>query len=1152
MWQLLRVQGFSAFITMAFLNAFVIFGHTIILQNTIFKLANSQEQVIRAALANALLLIPFVLSLTPAGFVSDKYPKVTIMRYTAWGSLATTLLITLSYYMGWFWLSFSLTFVLGLLAAFYSPARTGYIRELIGESRLTQGNAFLQSATMIAILLSSFFFSMLFEMKLANEIFSSESQVLALIASLGWALFLLSGFVVWCSYQLPLTRSTNHELIFDKKRYVAGQFARANFQTVYRSQIIWLTIIALSVFWAVSQFIVLAYPAYAKQYLNIHNTVTVQALIACSGIGIMLGSLWAGKLSRNYIEIGLIPVGALGIMINVALITWLDSLFFQALNFFSLGIMGGLFVVPLNALMQYHAPLEKLGRVLSTFNLVSNILMLSFIGIAVMLTLRQVDSQALFTFLSFLVSAGALYTVYKMPHSLLRFLVGRLFKVRYRLKVLGFNNLPSKGGVLLLGNHISWIDWALVQIASPRAIRFVMDKGYYEQWYLKGILSFFGVIPISSGSSEGALSEVKRYLNEGDVVCLFPEGTISRTGHLSEFKRGYEKAVKDTNAIIIPFYLHGLWGSRFSRSSGFLRETRPSGLKRDLIVSFGQPLPPDTKAPELKQKVFELSFETWQVYSHMIDPIPVTWLHVAKRLGMRMAATDVLGEPLGNYRFMTAVFRFAKLIKQGNPEQNVGILLPTSMGGTMANMAVLSLAKTVVNINYTASPEAIKSSVEQAGLKRLYTSKLFLKRLAEQRSLDIQAILPNTEMVFMDDMKAAIPKHQLLLTMAAVILLPARLLELLYLRYTSLELTAAILFSSGSEGTPKGVELSHRNLAINARQVADMLNTREDDVLMATLPSFHAFGLLANILMPLSEGIPIVCHPDPTDAVNIAKGVAKYEATVLFGTSTFLRLYARNQRVHPLMFQSLRYVVAGAEKLAPEVRQLFSQRFNKSILEGYGMTETSPVASVNVPDKLDSSSWKIQMGSREGTVGMPLPGTTFRIVDPETMETLAAGTDGLILAGGPQVMKGYLNAPEKTAQVIAELDGKRWYKTGDKGHLDEDGFLTIVDRYSRFAKLGGEMVSLTAVEQAIRKSLQDPELDIVAINCPDEKKGEKIILLLGGEHEPKAVRDQLLADGSFNGLMLPAEIKKVAEVPKLGSGKTDFATSRKLAQSLMS
>jgi acyl-[acyl-carrier-protein]-phospholipid O-acyltransferase/long-chain-fatty-acid--[acyl-carrier-protein] ligase len=246
------------------------------------------------------------------------------------------------------------------------------------------------------------------------------------------------------------------------------------------------------------------------------------------------------------------------------------------------------------------------------------------------------------------------------------------------------------------------------------------------------------------------------------------------------------------------------------------------------------------------------------------------------------------------------------------------------------------------------------------------------------------------------------------------------------------------------------------------------------------------------------------------------------------------------------MLDSLRLVVAGAERLSPDVREAFALKFRKAIYEGYGATETTPVASVNLPDRLDTSYWKVQTGSRPGTVGMPLPGTSFRIVDPGTLESLPAGEDGLILIGGVQVMKGYLNAPEKTAKVIIELDGRRWYKTGDKGHLDSDGFLTIVDRYSRFAKLGGEMISLTQVEEQVRRVLGQPELELVAVNLPDEKKGERVVLLLAAQIDGDKVRKALI-EASINPLTIPAEFRQVAEVPKLGSGKTDFKGARELA-----
>jgi acyl-[acyl-carrier-protein]-phospholipid O-acyltransferase/long-chain-fatty-acid--[acyl-carrier-protein] ligase len=319
--------------------------------------------------------------------------------------------------------------------------------------------------------------------------------------------------------------------------------------------------------------------------------------------------------------------------------------------------------------------------------------------------------------------------------------------------------------------------------------------------------------------------------------------------------------------------------------------------------------------------------------------------------------------------------------------------------------------------------------------------------------------------------------------------------------------------------------------------------------MLSNLPLFHAFGLTATTALPLLEGIPMVCHPDPTDVMGNAKAIARYRATVLCSTSTFLRLYVRNRRVHPLMLESLRIVVAGAERLSPDVQQAFALKFNKRIYEGYGATETTPVASVNVPDAIEIDNWKVQTGSKPGTVGMPLPGTSFRIVDPVSMEPLATNQDGLILIGGVQVMKGYLNDPERTSEAVVELDGQRWYKTGDKGHLDDDGFLTIVDRYSRFAKLGGEMISLSAVEEQVRHAIGEPELELCAVNLPDAKKGERVVLLLEQGQDADAVRAKLLA-ADISPLLIPAEIRSVAAVPKLGSGKTDFAAAKQLAETL--
>ena len=1169
---LFRIGGFLPFIGMMFLNAFVDLGHKIIIQNTLFKTYDGDAQILLTAIVNALILLPFVLLFSPSGYLADRFAKPRVMRLAAWAAVAITLAITLCYYLGWFWPAFAMTFLLAAQSAIYSPAKYGYIKELVGNEALATANGWVQATTTTAILFGIFFFSVLFEGYLSEAVYTTPGEVMHLIAPLGWLLALASLVEALLAYRLPQTHP-GEALTFDWARYRRGAYLRDNLLTAWDNRVVWLSIIGLSVFWSISQVILAVFPAFAKDTLGETNTVVIQGILASSGLGIILGSIIAGRVSRNYIETALIPLGAVGIAITLFLVPGLDSTWAHGLNFFLIGVLGGFVLVPLNALIQFNAGEQALGRVLAANNFIQNLWMLAFLGITIAAAALKLGDQTLILGLALIALVGAAYTLYQLPQSLIRFLIQRLVATRFRLKVIGLDHLPATGGVMLLGNHISWLDWALVQMACPRPVRFVMEREIYARWYLKWFLDFFQVVPISRGSSRHAIALLARLLEEGQVVCIFPEGTISKNGQLAEFKRGFELSARqvaaDREAVIVPFYLRGLWGSLFSYATARLRQSREEGRLRAVVVAFGAPLPLSAGAETVKQAVFELSVSSWEDYVHGLPSLPLAWLRTAKRHPDRVAIIESSGTRLTHRRLLTAVLLFARRIRRLAPEEAIGILLPASGACAIANLAGLLTGKRVVNLNYTASPEALGAAIASAGIRHVITADRFLTRLAA-RGIDIRALLgaatapangtaaelaavitkagtsAGVELHAMEDLRAGIGKVEGLLTLLLASLLPARALLALWGRHTRPEDTAVILFSSGSEGTPKGVELTHRNLMANSRQIADLLNTREDDILLANLPPFHAFGLTVTTFLPLVEGIPMVCHPDPTDALGSAKAIARYRATVLFGTSTFLRLYTKNRKVHPLMLAPLRLVVAGAERLAPEVREAFGLKFQKPLYEGYGATETTPVASVNVPDTLDTDDWKIQTASRPGTVGMPLPGTSFRIVDPDTLAALPPGVDGLILIGGVQVMKGYLNDPEKTAAVIVELDGKRWYRTGDKGHLDADGFLTIVDRYSRFAKIGGEMISLTVVEDQVRRVVAQPELELAAVNLPDAQKGERILLLVAADIDGDELRRALLAAGA-GPLSIPAEVRQVVAIPKLGSGKTDFGAVKRLA-----
>ncbi|BBB25745.1 acyl-[ACP]--phospholipid O-acyltransferase [Amphritea japonica] len=1145
---LLRISGFLAFISIAFINAFVDLGHKIIIQNTLFKAYDGDLQILLTAVVNGLILLPFIMLFTPAGFLADKYPKNQVMKLSAWAAVAATGLITLCYFQGWFIAAFALTFVLALQSAFYSPAKYGFIRELVGESNITEGNGWVQAVTMVAILSGIAVFSLLFEMRVEGVFQLSPEQSLQKIAPLGWLLIAGSLIELVLAYRLPKTRETDRAAVYDWKAYRSGRTLVWNLSSIYQNRTIWLSIVGVSLFWSVSQVMLAVFPAVAEAHHGVHNTFVIQGTMALAGVGIMVGSVLAGRWSSHYINIGLIPLGAVGVAVGLILLPQVSSVFYQGGVFFLIGLSGALLNVPLQAMIQFNAGSNQTGKVLAGSNFIQNVAMLSFLVVTVVAAWIGIDGLWLLWMLAGLGVIGAVFAIRTLPQALVRVLVAALMKRKYNLQVLGFENLPRSGqGVLLLGNHISWLDWAMIQMACPRHIHFVMERSIYERWYLKWFMSMYRVIPISSGKSRQALQQVGELISAGHVVCLFPEGAISHTGQIGEFKKGFERACEEADGVIVPFYLRGLWGSRFSRSTDKMKTIRSGGLKRDVIVAYGQQMPINSCANDVKKKVAELSIHTWERYTSSLQTLPQSFIHTAKSAMSDMAIADVQGEPLSYRRLLTAVVLFSRRLKQ-TPGQRLGLLLPTSTAGAIANLAGLVAGRTLVNLNFTASESSQLAALEQAEVETILTAHKFVSKL-KARGIDPEPLFEGRQVIYMEDVKAAVSKAEGLSVMLLVSLLPGFVLQWWLGSGSKLEDTAAILFSSGSEGAPKGVMLSHRNIQANLRQIADVLNVRDDDCVMATLPLFHAFGLTVTCFMPLIEGIPVVCHPDPTDALNIGKGVAKYRATMICATSTFLRLYARNKKLHPLMFESLRIAVAGAERLDPVIQSAFESRFRVPVVEGYGSTETTPVASVNLPDYLSVDGWFLQEGTRKGTVGLSLPGSTFRIVDPDSLEELPTGEDGLILIGGTQIMQGYLNNAEKTAEVIVRIDGLRWYKSGDKGHLDEDGFLTIVDRYSRFAKLGGEMVSLGAVEQEIQKHLQSEEAALVAINLPDAKKGEKVVLLVDADIDPESFRRYLTAQGVAP-LMLPAEVFRVDSIPLLGSGKTNYPEARLVAERL--
>ena len=1145
MKELFKIGGFIPYIFIVFLNSMTDLGHKIILQNTIFKAYEGTELILLTAVVNGLILLPFIFLFSPSGYLSDKYPKVQIVRVASLLAVGITTLILGSYIMGWFWVAFGLTFVLAAQSAIYAPAKYGLIKEMAGNEQLTSANAMVQSVTIISMLAGAVIYSVFFESLLANQT-TNPSEILEHIYPLGFALIGASILEFLLSLSLINTIKIKKHMQFKPKKYANLTYLKGNMRLLRKNQTVWLSVVGLSVFWGISQLVVAIFGEHLKSKMGITNTVTAQALLALSGVGIVVGSILVSRLSRKYIETGIIPIGALGITVSLFFIPMFESLTALGILFFFYGFFSGLFIVPLNTLIQFATPKRMMGKILAGNNFMQYLVMFLFLLFTTIFAYIGFESSKLFSVALIVALVGFLYTVIKLPQSMVRFGVRFMFGLKYKIEIEGLNNLKGSRGVLLLGNHVSFLDWAFLQIAYPKQIRFVIDRHYYELWYFKPLFKFFGAIPISSRGGKNALKLVGEALENGDTVALFPEGHLSRNGHMGTFQKGFEIAVSEVEgAVIVPFYLRGLWEGGFSHASGKMKNRN----LKDVGVMFGKAMDIHSSAIEVKEQVTKLSIYSWRNYMERLDTLPKTWIIEAKNVGSKLSIADSTGVELSGNKFITAVLlmrkKFKKFLKK---EQNIGLIVPTSAGGSIANMATLTLGKTIVNLNYSSGTKSLRHAIELAEIESIITSKQFLTKL-KAKGFDLEEALDGVKIYYLEEIKTTISKVESLWMFLQVKLLSASLLSSLYIKSVKNSDVAAILFSSGSEGTPKGIELTHQNILGNIKQFINVVNPNEDDVMLGTLPIFHSFGLTVTTFAPLIEGIPVVCHPDPTDGLGIAKMSTKYNATFLFATATFFRLYARNKKIHPLMFKNLRMVIAGAEKLPLEIRQLFKERFGKDIHEGYGATETTPVASANIHDAIVPDTYHVQVGHKIGTVGMAIPGSAFMIVDPDTFAPLPVGEDGMILIGGTQVMKGYLGDEEKTASVIKEIDGIRWYISGDKGHVDKDGFLTIVDRYSRFAKIGGEMVSLGLIEQEIGK-LIDEESQISVTAIPDAKKGERVVLLLEGKKELDELKEQIKGL-DINPLFIPSSYFKVDEVPKLGTGKADFKGAKKLAIDLV-
>ena len=1075
-------------------------------------------------LVGALFAAPFILFSLAGGFLADRFSKRAVTIQTKVFEAGVMLVAVVSLVGPNFPLALVAIFLVCTQGAFFGPSKYGLLPEILPDEKLSWGNGILELGTFLGIIAGSVSGSILAEVFAGREVYS------------GALLFVFTIIGLICSFGISKVPAADPKKQFHLSSLID---VWSPMKLIRGNRVLWLAVAGNTYFFFVAALLQFNIFLYGQDVLHLdpsHGGL-LQAAVA---IGIGVGSFAAGYLSGGKIEYGLIPLGALA-MTGFGLCLSIHGLSFQAVLILLalLGFAGGFFIVPISALIQHIPEEQHKGGVLGAAN------WLSFVGVGVascayfaMSHWLSLSPESIFLWSSLLTLAATAYVVWLLPDSLLRLLLWMLTHTLYRLDVAGRERVPARGGALLVPNHVSMADAVLLIAALDRPVRFLMFKGSYDHPLVKPFAKILGVIPISSDQGPRemihSLRRATQALQDGELVCIFPEGQMTRIGQMMPFRRGMERIIKGVDVPIVPVNLDGVWGSIFSFAGGRFLWKLPRHLPYPVRVTFGAPLPSTSTAQEARQAVQDLGAEAFERRKRLMKPLPRTFLYTARRHPFRFAMADGQTPKLTFFAVLArTLFLARRLRKTWQGQEMVGVLLPPSIPGALVNFAAMLMGKVPVNLNYTASNETLESCAKQCNLKTVITARAFLDRVHVQ---------PPAETVFLEDL-AQKPRFSERLGAALAFFLPARLVEK-YAgagRKTTLDDIATIIFSSGSTGEPKGVVLTHYNVAANVEQLNQVFLLHSNDRIMGILPFFHSFGFTGTLCLPAAAGIGVVFHPNPLDSRVIGALVNKYAVTMLLATPTFLNAYTR--RCEPEQFGSLRFVMAGAEKLPERISQAFEDRFGIRPLEGYGCTECSPAVTVNTID-FRAASFR-QVGAKRGSIGHPLPGMSVKIIDPESLQPLAVNQPGLLLVRGPNVMQGYLNQPEKTAAVLR--DG--WYNTGDIAMLDEDGFLRVTDRLSRFSKIGGEMVPHIKVEDKLHELAHATEQVFVVTAVPDERKGERLMVLHTLPDDKLKETLELLAKCDLPTLWRPRpdQFLRVEKLPYLGTGKLDLRKARELA-----
>ncbi len=1079
------------------------------------------------AIATIVFSLPFLIFPGIAGALSDRLSKQRIAVYIKYWEIFIVCFGFLAFWLqlpGFLWV---MLFFMATHSAFFSPAKYGILPEILPEERLSWGNGILQMMTIIAIIAGT---------AVAGPIYSALKERVYLATGVLLVLS-CSGLIMAQFISKPPPANPRQRITYNPWLGMAEHF-----KIIYADSYLFYAVIGYTYFWFAGALVRSNAFVYASVTMELPEA-QVSYVLASMALGIGAGAISAGYLSRGKIELGLVPIGTLGLALFSALLAIPGASFTATLVLlFGLGYFAGFFDVPLAATLQHRSPEALKGGIMASTN------MLTFVGMLVagalywVLGEMHINTHTVFLLTALFSLVVGIFMCVKLPILPLWSLLWIFRNTLFRVHVKGLDRIPKTGGALIVANHMSYLDPGIVQSILDRPARFLVYRKFYESWWLGPIARTFGALPVAPHDGPRELIRTLRAAGEavknGELVCIFPEGEISRTGLMLTVRKGFEHIMKGVDAPIIPIYLDNLWGSLFSFSEGRFFRKWPKRVPYHIYATVGDPLPPTLTAPQLRDAIQELGAEAYAE-----RPLEYPFLHrgfikEARRRPWLHAVADMRSGALSYFKALAGSVVLARKLKAMLDDQPmVGLLVPPSVGGALANIALPMMGRVPVNLNYTSSAQTIAACAAKCNITHCITARAFLERFP--------VAVPGKP-IYLEDIMKTVTKVDRIRGMLLGMFAPVRLLErVLGAKPGRNEHDlATVIFSSGSEGEPKGVMLTHYNILKNIGSLEQAVPHKRGDIMMGFLPFFHSFGLCCLLWAPITHGMGVAFHPSPLEAKQIGQLVKKYKAFFLVATPTFMQNFIR--KCTPEDLETVTLPIVGAEKMPARIGDAYEAKFGCYPLEGYGATECSPGISANFPDYQKGIYY--QKCLKKGTVGRLMPGMAARVLDPDTGELLKAGQPGLIQIKGPNIMKGYLGMPEKTAAVIQ--DG--WYSTGDIAFVDEEGFITITDRLSRFSKIAGEMISHTTVENTLHELLGATELTLAVTGVPDPTRGERLIVLHTLEDEPlqDLLKKMEQCDLPNISRPRPSAFYRVDAIPVLGTGKLDLKGVKAMAERL--